>query len=75
MPLAIKHIVPGGVLPTDHIHRTTNDRTCSRCRKPVPEEEVPIMLWIGASGDDLLIYCGACLDNPEPEGNTDERHT
>lgn len=52
-------LVPGGVRPTDHVHRITNDDTCSRCRKPVPEDEVPLMLWVNGD-EDMLIYCQAC---------------
>ncbi len=72
MPFHIADIVPGGLKPGDHIHRKTNDGSCSRCRRQVPEDEVPLMIWI--SGDDLLIYCGPCLETTEPEGNPDEQH-
>lgn len=59
-PIAIKDMVPGGIKPTDHWHIKTNDNTCSRCRKPVPDDEVPLMLW--ANGDnDMLIYCQECM--------------
>jgi hypothetical protein len=58
-------IIPGGILPTDHWHHVTNDDTCSRCRKPVPEGEVPLMLWRN-NGDDLLIYCEKCLKAKAP---------
>lgn len=65
-PYEISMFVPGGVLPADHIHRTTNDGTCSRCRAKVEEEEAPLMFFIG-NGDDMLIYCEACVDAPKPE--------
>lgn len=68
-PIDIAIFVPGGILATDHVHRKTNDRTCSRCRKLVPDEEVPLMFWL--NGDPrgyMLIYCGDCLDG---EGRQD----
>jgi hypothetical protein len=43
-----------------------NDDTCSRCREPVPEDEVPLMIWIGKLRNDLLIYCDRCLGIGEP---------
>lgn len=61
----IERLVPGGVLPSDHVHRKTNDRTCSRCRWAVPHDEVPLMVWLHG-GEDLLIYCDTCLDIPRP---------
>lgn len=64
-PMDISIFVPGGILATDHVHRMTNDGTCSRCRKRVPDEEVPVMFWL--SGDDMLIYCGDCLDGKKGE--------
>jgi hypothetical protein len=57
-------LVPGGILPDDHVHHITNDRTCSRCRWAVPDGEVPIMLWTGKDNEDLLIYCETCLSMP-----------
>lgn len=63
MPIDIRDLIPGGLRPDDHIHRTRNDNTCSRCRKPVPEDQVPLLIWI--SRDDLLICCGACLDGED----------
>lgn len=56
----IAQLVPGGVLPTDRWHIDTNDGTCSRCRKEPPEHDVPLMFWSG-EGDNMLIYCKACL--------------
>jgi hypothetical protein len=52
--------VPGGIKPTDHWHRKTNDGTCSRCRALVPEDEVPLMMW-SPDGQDMLIFCESCL--------------
>jgi hypothetical protein len=66
-PYEISMLIPGGVLVTDHIHRKTNDGTCSRCRKVVDDGEVPLMFFVG-DGEDMLIYCTACVDAPKPEG-------
>lgn len=59
--LKIDMFVPGGVRPDDHVHHITNDNTCSRCRWKVPDDEVPLLVWIGEKGEDLLIYCETCL--------------
>jgi hypothetical protein len=59
----ISAIVPGGILPTDHRHDFTNDGTCSRCRKPIPEHEVPIICWTHG-GRRMLIYCNPCTGVP-----------
>jgi len=58
--LDIADLVPGGILATDHWHIKTQDGTCSRCRRPLPEEDVPLMVW-SESRDDMLIYCERCL--------------
>lgn len=52
--------VPGGILATDHWHIGRNDGTCSRCRKPVPDDDVPLRLW-KRGGHDMLTYCEAYL--------------
>lgn len=56
----IDALVPGGIKPTDHWHRITNDGTCSRCRREIPDDEVPLMFW-SDDGQDMLIYCEPCL--------------
>ena len=63
MKIPTEAIVPGGVWPTDHWHVVTNDWTCSRCREPIPDDEVPITLS-GEREDGeavMLIYCEVCL--------------
>lgn len=60
MKIPVEALVPGGIRPTDFVHHITNDGTCSRCRKPIAEAEVPLMLW-PSDGDDMLIYCESCL--------------
>ena len=62
-PFSLKHFVPGGVLPDDHWHILISDDTCSRCRKPIPEDQVPLMLWSG-DGSRMLSYCETCLGGP-----------
>lgn len=58
--LYVSALVPGGIKPTDYMHENTNDGTCSRCRKAVREEQVPIILWADGGGD-MWIYCEDCL--------------
>lgn len=65
--ITLTDIVPGGTLPSDHVHMKKNDRTCSRCRWTVEHDEVPLMLWLN-DGRDLLIYCETCL-RPETSEN------
>lgn len=59
-PHQIDQLVPGGILSTDHVHRGTNDNTCSRCGEDVRDDEVPLLLW-SQDGHNLLIYCERCL--------------
>jgi len=56
----IADIVPGGILPTDVWHVRTHDGSCSRCRSPIPEDEVPLLLWDEADTNRMLAYCHAC---------------
>jgi hypothetical protein len=56
-------IIPGGIRPTDHWHIRRSDGTCSRCRREVPEKDVPLYLW---KNDDMLTYCERCLDGLPP---------
>jgi len=68
--IVLEDILPGGIKPTDHWHIKTNDGTCSRCQSKIDEDEVPLMLWRGQKGDDMLIYCNACLHAKElPDGD------
>jgi hypothetical protein len=71
-PIKIEKLVPGGILPSDRLHVGTYDETCSRCRKPIPEEQVPLLLWTN-HGNDLFSFCCDCLGvesgpSPEEEG-------
>ena len=65
--LSADAIVPGGVLATDHWHVGTYDETCSRCRKPIAEDQAPLLLWGGDNGDWMLSYCEDCLGIPPAE--------
>jgi hypothetical protein len=58
-------VPPGGIVAADHWHKGHNDDTCSRCRREVPEYDVPLLIW-RRGGDDLLIYCGRCLAGLPP---------
>jgi hypothetical protein len=62
MNVDICEIVPGGLLPSDHVHAHTNDGTCSRCRRVCNDidDDVPLMLWFG-DGELMMIFCWACL--------------
>ncbi|HEX2255632.1 MAG TPA: hypothetical protein VHG92_02835 [Afifellaceae bacterium] len=62
--ISVDQLVPGGILVTDHVHHVLNDGACSRCGEPIPEDVVPLMLWFGQGGEDLLIYCPGCLGWP-----------
>lgn len=66
-PIPIEMLVPGGRLPTDHLHHKTNDQTCSRCRWTVKHGEVPLMLRLN-DGQDLLIYCETCCAGEQRGG-------
>lgn len=60
--VTVDQLIPGGVKPSDHVHRVTNDGTCSRCRKDAMRgDAVPIMFWT-QGGRDMLIYCDDCLE-------------
>jgi hypothetical protein len=60
--IAIEDLVPGGILPTDHLHVGVNEGRCSRRRKEVNEDEVPLMLWPqNDGGHSMLIYCPRCM--------------
>ena len=42
-PIDLSLLVPGGILATDHMH-APGDETCSRCRRSIPDDEVPLLL-------------------------------
>ena len=54
--LPIEAIVPGGIRDGDVL---VNDETCSRCRRAIAEDEVPIKLW-ARDGHGQRIYCDDC---------------
>lgn len=56
----IADMVPGGIKPTDHWHLGTYDETCSRCRQPISDDDVPLLLWAN-DRHDMLAYCETCL--------------
>lgn len=54
-------LVPGGIKPDDHWHVGFDDGTCSRCRSPIPDNNVPLRLF---RDDDQLVYCETCCGVP-----------
>ena len=44
----------------DHVHYKTSDETCSRCRRKLLEDEVPLRFWPESNTDYMLIYCEDC---------------
>ena len=65
--ISIASFVPGGIRATDYLHRKTFDETCSRCRKEIPEWDVPLMLWLPPDNEDMYVFCNAC-NALEPKG-------
>lgn len=58
--ISIEDLVPGGIVRSDHLHVGSYDETCSRCRRSIPEEQTPLLLWVN-SGDDMYSFCGVCI--------------
>lgn len=56
-------LIPGGIKHDDHWHIGIDDGTCSRCRKPVPDNNVPLRLF-SPDGNDQLVYCEPCCGVP-----------
>ncbi len=57
----VETTIPGGILDRDHIHAGAEDGTCSRCRRPIPEDEVPVRYWEGdGPGLRIWVYCDGC---------------
>jgi hypothetical protein len=62
--IPVEALIPYGIKPEDHWHIRTTDDTCSRCREPIPEDDVPLLLWRNG-GHDMLAYCEGCLGTRE----------
>ena len=65
----------GGIRVNDHLHVGTYDETCSRCRRAIREDEVPLMLWINQA-HDMYAYCTDCdgmtpIQGPREESTDD----
>ena len=58
--LDLEQILPDGILETDHVHVDTYDETCSRCRRPIADADVPLLLWLPPEGRNMLAYCERC---------------
>ena len=68
--MSLETFVPGGIQPSDHVYVIVSDNACSRCRREIREEEVPLMIWAGREGTFLWIYCDDCIGwqhNTPPE--------
>lgn len=65
MTLDLRDVVPGGILRSDVCHVEHGDGSCSRCRQPVPEGEVPLILW-GQGGRLMWVYCERCCASEAP---------
>ena len=54
------------IQPTDFKHIGHYDETCSRCRRKIREEEVPLLLWTddNPEGDKSIMwsYCEDCSE-------------
>ncbi len=48
------------ILPGDYLHVDTDDGTCSRCRKVIPEDHVPLRLWKKSNPNHMWSYCEDC---------------
>ena len=65
--IPIEAMVPGGIKPTDFVHVFTDDGTCSRCREPESEDEVPLLLWVG-EGHLMYRFCHKCTGQDTDPG-------
>lgn len=54
--------IKANILPTDFVHYMTSDDTCSRCRRAIDEDEVPLRFWPASDTNKMLVYCEACSD-------------
>ena len=70
---AVQDLIPGGILASDYLHKKTFDNTCSRCRKKIAEDDVPLILF-HAKGEDLYAYCRDCngFDDVDPENDSED---
>lgn len=55
----IEALIPGGIRASDHAHVGTSDESCSRCRRPLREDEVPLRCREG-DGTVMWIWCDDC---------------
>jgi hypothetical protein len=64
--------LPGGILPGDRWFDQTHDDTCSRCGEPIPDTDMPLLLYAGR-GSRMLAYCTKCQERPDDphDGNRD----
>jgi len=63
-------LIPGGgVKDTDFLHNGWYDETCSRCRKPIPDEEIPLLVWL-ENRNKMYSYCAECMGWDRQEEDT-----
>jgi NAD-dependent SIR2 family protein deacetylase len=46
-----------------HLHYITSDNTCSRCRRKIPDDDIPLRFWPKSDPRYMLIYCDDCIDH------------
>lgn len=51
------------ILESDHPFAYISDDTCSRCREPLAEFDVPLRLWPKDRPGCMFVYCEKCLEN------------
>ena len=48
------------ISPNDYVNYKTDDGKCSRCRKEIREDEVPLRLWSLLDPNIMMTYCESC---------------
>lgn len=56
------------IKPSDHVNYMTSDEKCSRCRREIREDEVPLRLWSQKDSNYMWIYCEDCTDEILSDG-------
>ena len=51
------------IAPDDHINYMTSDNKCSRCRRDIQDDEVPLRLWPESDTNFMYVYCEECSSN------------
>lgn len=56
-----------------HRHYITSDDTCSRCRRKIADDEIPLRFWPKSDRNYMLIYCDACIGHVMIPADKDEK--